>query len=71
MICIKILNSSEEKESFEKVHVRVITQVSDWVSVILKYQIMRIMKKDEEIENQLAFLENDNIIIVEKYNKLL
>ena len=39
--------------------------------MILKYQIMRIMKKDEEIENQLAFLENDNIIIVEKYNKLL
>lgn len=32
---------------------------------------MRIVKKDEEIENQSAFLENDNIIIIEKYNKLL
>lgn len=60
MICIKILNNSEEKASFEKVHTRVI-----------KYQIMRIVKKDEEIENQSAFLENDNIIIIEKYNKLL
>lgn len=38
VICTKILNNSEEKESLEKVQIRVI-----------RYCTMRIMKRDEEI----------------------
>ena len=57
--CIKILNTSEEKESAEKIHVRVIKQQ------------MKIVKKDEKMQNQQTFVENSYIIIVEKYNKLI
>ena len=51
--------NSKRKENVEKIHVRVI-----------KYQ-MKIVKKDEKMQNQQTFVENGYIIIVEKYNKLI